>query len=339
MLPGEACSLRRAVIEHEGRRAIAHLGQSEYAFVALVVVISSPRTRTFSPSRAISRRGARMTSRPNLTIVLCTYNRAASLRLTLASLAAQITPATLAWELLVVDNNSTDATPQVVENFKGTTGMPVRSRFVAQQGLSHARTAGVRDAPPAWLAQGSFHGLLAIMDQPTPMDVFNAYRAPCVWGANMAFRREVFDRVGLFDTRRGLVGARRYGGEETELVQRALAEGCRAVYDPSITVWHRIARDRMRIRYLSRVSFDRAECEARVRPSTARLSLLGIPLGLYRAAAANFAYWLTAVTLRRPDTIQRWLDWCAVMGSLWGAWRRRLDRMRTSRHGASSRPL
>jgi glycosyltransferase involved in cell wall biosynthesis len=55
-----------------------------------------------------------MTHHPRVSIVVCTYNKAASLRLTLASLATQVTPPDLAWELLVVDNNSTDATPGVV---------------------------------------------------------------------------------------------------------------------------------------------------------------------------------------------------------------------------------
>lgn len=330
---------------------------------------------------AICDMAATMTGRPDVTIVLCTYNRAASLRLTLASLAAQITPADLTWDLLVVDNNSTDATRRVIDDFIATARMSVRSLFVARQGLSHARNAGVlassgdiigftdddvhtaedwvaniatvmmRDEaeilggrilpawlapPPAWLEHRSFHGMLTIAAQATRVPVPNAHRAPCVWGANMAFRREVFDKVGLFDTRRGLVGTRRYAGEDTELVERALAAGFRAVYDPSIIVWHRIGPDRMRIRYLSHVCFARAEGEARLRPPASRLSLAGIPLGLFRSAVAGFCHWLAAFALRRPDTIQRWLDCCEVLGSIWGTWRR-LERTPTPpRRGVSS---
>jgi GT2 family glycosyltransferase len=320
-----------------------------------------------------------MTNRPDVTIVLCTYNRAASLRLTLASLAAQITPPSLTWDLLVVDNNSTDATHRVIDEFTAAARISVRALFVARQGLSHARNAGVHaspghiigftdddvhaaadwvasiatvmtrddaeilggrilpawhEPPPAWLQHRSFHGMLTIADQATRMPVANAQRAPCVWGANMAFRREVFDKVGLFDTRRGLMGTRRYSGEDTELVERALAAGFRAVYDPSVLVWHRIGPDRMRIRYLSRVCFDRAEGEARIWPPASRLALVGFPLGLFRSAVAGFGHWLAAFALRRPDTIQRWLDCCAVAGSMWGTWRwvagRRLRRVAAS---------
>lgn len=312
-----------------------------------------------------------MTHHPHVSIVVCTYNKAASLRVTLASLAAQVTPPDLVWELLVVDNNSTDATPGVVEEFASSARVPVRAVFVPDQGLSHARNAGLthsrgeliaftdddvhpasdwvariaagmsktgadivggrilpawHEPPPAWLEQRVFHGLLSLMDYTTPADVLNAHRAPCVWGSNMAFRREVFDKVGLFDPRRGIQGTRRYGGEETELVGRALAAGCRAVYDPELVVWHRIGPERMRIRYLSRVAFQRAEGEVRVQPVCTRPSLLGVPLGMYRTTVRHVGRWFTAVVLRRPDTIQRWLDCCRAAGAIWGACRRHVEK-------------
>jgi GT2 family glycosyltransferase len=55
-------------------------------------------------------------------------------------------------------------------------------------------------------------------------------------GANMAFRREAFDRVGLFDER---LGAGTSGcSEDSELWYRLLAEGYRCRYDPSAVVSH-----------------------------------------------------------------------------------------------------
>jgi glucosyl-dolichyl phosphate glucuronosyltransferase len=311
-----------------------------------------------------------MTPRPDVSIVVCTFNRMTSLRRTLASLVAQRTPAGFDWELVVVDNNSADATRAVIAHYVATASLPIRSLFVAKQGLSHARNAGIAqsagavvgftdddvdpapdwvarmhasinatgadvlggrilpawlESPPAWLAQRSFHGLLTIMDHPTAAEIVNAHSVPSVWGANMAFRREVFDKVGVFDTRRGLQGRRRYGGEDTELVGRALAAGCRVAYDPELVVWHRIGRERMRLRYLSRVYFERAEGAVRVRPRVRRPSVLGAPLGMYWATAKHVGRWLGAVALRRPDRIHRWLDCCGAAGSLWGAWASRFQ--------------
>jgi GT2 family glycosyltransferase len=55
-------------------------------------------------------------------------------------------------------------------------------------------------------------------------------------GANMAFRREAFERVGLFDER---LGAGAAGcSEDTELWYRLLAEGLQCRYDPAAVVFH-----------------------------------------------------------------------------------------------------
>ena len=55
-------------------------------------------------------------------------------------------------------------------------------------------------------------------------------------GANMAFRRAAFDRVGLFDER---LGAGTSGcSEDSELWYRLLAEGQRCRYDPGVVVSH-----------------------------------------------------------------------------------------------------
>lgn len=79
----------------------------------------------------------------HVSVVVCTYNRAVSLGRTLEALAGQATPPALAWELVVVDNNSVDATRTLVEAFAATSPMPVRYCFEARQGLSHARNTGI----------------------------------------------------------------------------------------------------------------------------------------------------------------------------------------------------
>ncbi len=81
-----------------------------------------------------------------ISVVICTYNRAHSLTETLASLARMQVPADLSWELLLVDNNSSDGTRAVIEDFARTSGFKVQYVFEAKQGLSHARNAGIRAA-------------------------------------------------------------------------------------------------------------------------------------------------------------------------------------------------
>jgi glycosyltransferase involved in cell wall biosynthesis len=79
----------------------------------------------------------------HVSVVVCTYNRASSLRVTLTALAAQVTPPGLDWELVVVDNDSTDTTRREFETFAATAQIRTRYLSAAPQGLSRARNAGV----------------------------------------------------------------------------------------------------------------------------------------------------------------------------------------------------
>ena len=78
-----------------------------------------------------------------VSVIVCTFNRCASLAETLASLAASEVPEKVEWELLVVDNNSKDGTREVVERFSRSATVKVRYLFEPQQGLSRARNKGL----------------------------------------------------------------------------------------------------------------------------------------------------------------------------------------------------
>lgn len=85
----------------------------------------------------------------DVSVIVCTYNRANSLRETLQALKAQHLPASCECEIIVVDNNSKDATRQVVAEMQH--GWPqLRYEFEGHQGLSHARNHGIT------VAQGEF---------------------------------------------------------------------------------------------------------------------------------------------------------------------------------------
>lgn len=76
-----------------------------------------------------------------VTVAICTRNRCDALERTLRSLAAIVVPSDSSWEIIVVDNASSDATPDVVASFETT--LPVRRVMEARVGLSHARNAAV----------------------------------------------------------------------------------------------------------------------------------------------------------------------------------------------------
>lgn len=81
----------------------------------------------------------------SVTIVICTRNRANHLEATLESLNRLVIPEHLVPELVVVDNGSTDATQEVL-NEPPVENMPVRSVIEPRKGTSRARNTGLREA-------------------------------------------------------------------------------------------------------------------------------------------------------------------------------------------------
>src|SRR5712691_3446735 len=102
-------------------------------------------------------------------------------------------------------------------------------------------------SPPRWLTDNRhLLSLVAIMDfEASRLLALPLEARPQVWGANMAFRRELFEAVGEFDPRRGIVGKKLSRSEDTDLINRALEHGLKIAYDATLTVFHRIGSDRM----------------------------------------------------------------------------------------------
>ena len=93
------------------------------------------------PPKRVS--GRKQNRRPDISVVLPTYNRKEVLRLCLSALALQTLPAEQ-WEVIVVDDGSTDGTKQFYEE----TTFPFSLRCLRQenQGAGAARRAGVETA-------------------------------------------------------------------------------------------------------------------------------------------------------------------------------------------------
>jgi len=79
------------------------------------------------------------------SVIVCTYNRSDLLEGSLRSLAAQDIQKDQ-YEIIVVDNNSSDDTREVVEAFASTSPVRVRYFFEGRQGLSFARNCGIEAA-------------------------------------------------------------------------------------------------------------------------------------------------------------------------------------------------
>lgn len=172
------------------------------------------------------------------SVIICTKNRAQDLRQTLNALAQLPDMSSSDIEVIVVDNGSTDATPDMVRQAEAR--LPVRYVTEARGGQSAARNAGLHHArgefivftdddirpAPAWLAavtaplRAGHADIVAGGIQLAPhlvrpwmearhlgMLAANTHDAPeqikIAIGANMAFHRRVLDKVPGFDVELG----------------------------------------------------------------------------------------------------------------------------------------
>lgn len=194
-------------------------------------------------------------AKPSVSIVICTFNRAAFLKALIESIAREWTDR-LDAELIVVDNNCTDDTPAVVASFKGRTPEP-RHIVETKQGLSHARNSGADAATKDYILyldddakltdaylerleivlrrfQPDLFGgpVLPMFDRPLPPwfnpqsevrqfePISGFTKTGSVSGGNFGIRRDLVARLGGFNTALGMTGDTQAFGEDREMVER-----------------------------------------------------------------------------------------------------------------------
>lgn len=202
---------------------------------------------------------------PPVAVVVPTRNRHGLLSRLIAHLEQQ--RGVDGFEVIVVDDSSTDRTPRVLEELAGSSPLEIRvARTASPSGPAAARNIGWRltRAPliaftdddcrpePGWLA-----GLLASIDGADIVQGRTAVdpdeergRGPFTqivwvdgWSAqfetsNVAYRRTVLERLGGFDES---FGADSYG-EDVDLGWRAIESGARTVFTGDAVVVHDVKR-------------------------------------------------------------------------------------------------
>ncbi|MFC1924387.1 glycosyltransferase family 2 protein [Chloroflexota bacterium] len=93
-----------------------------------------------------------------------------------------------------------------------------------------------------------------------------------VTGSNMAFRSEVYQKIGFWETSLGAINGKSRGGEEANICLRIKAgiEGSLIIYEPKAVVHHRIAPARATLWHLFRYCRDEGFNRAKMRKATAR---------------------------------------------------------------------
>ena len=79
-----------------------------------------------------------------ITLLICTHDNAAVLEKAFESIARQRVAAGVGWDVLVVDNNCTDHTGEVVRRYQSDPRMPpLRLEWERRQGVGYARKTGL----------------------------------------------------------------------------------------------------------------------------------------------------------------------------------------------------
>ncbi|MGH9642977.1 MAG: glycosyltransferase family 2 protein [Terriglobales bacterium] len=131
-------------------------------------------------------------------------------------------------------------------------------------------------SPPRWLALrgpwGQGGPLCALFDMGDTPGQLNG-EPP--YGANMAFRKEMFEKYGVFRTDLGHCGGGLIGNDDTEFGRRLMAGGERLCYEPFAVVYHSIPAERLNKRYFRAWWF--AFGRAQIREKGPRTRVCGIP--------------------------------------------------------------
>ena len=201
-----------------------------------------------------------------VSVVIPAYNEERYLGRCLEALRAQSYPASQ-FEIIVVDNASTDATAEIARRFKTRivrephkgVARARQTGFEAARGEVIASTDADTQVPPYWLARivGHFQANPALGGVYGPVYWYDGrphekiiMRYPVTWalmisnqvgrtlwvGSNFAVRRDLFWQVGGFDIER-------LSGEDIDLSRR-LRRVARILFDPDLIVYASARRAR-----------------------------------------------------------------------------------------------
>jgi glycosyltransferase involved in cell wall biosynthesis len=135
---------------------------------------------------------------------------------------------------------------------------------------------------PAWL-QDELLGFLGRLDHGNAACRLTRPDTP-IFGGNFAFRRDVFKRIGAFDTALGRKGAANTGGEDTEIYRRLIASACTVWWVPDAIIHHRIQVNKLRRGYFLDLHFRQGRTEGtRKRGCASRLPPAYLAPQLWRA--------------------------------------------------------
>jgi len=153
-------------------------------------------------------------------------------------------------------------------------------------------------------------------------------------GANMSFRREVFDKIGLFDPALD-VGTPSCGGGDIEMFHRLVAQGHMLVYEPNMLIWH---KHREQIPALRKQIYDNGRsfgCYLMTCYRHRSVSLFSI----VKFLLVNYlSFWILKNLIHPPRQLPRYMPIIELYGMLTSPFAYRASQIRAKEIAANNPP-
>jgi hypothetical protein len=211
----------------------------------------------------------------DISVIIATFNRCFELDQLLNKLEEQTDTEYIKWEILVIDNGSSDNTMNVCEKYMMLDPLKIRYYFEKSKGKSKALNQGIHLAKGEILA---FTDDDCIPDKTWICSVANEFKSdqsisviggrvelynkldwdittvyhnnkmeindlhqlfpPLIIGCNMAIKRQVIRDVGCFDPLLGPGSKINAISEDVDILYRIIKNGYKVVYSPKVLVLH-----------------------------------------------------------------------------------------------------
>ncbi len=248
-----------------------------------------------------------MSKNPEISVAVCTYNRADILPKCLESLADQTADSEL-FEVLIIDNNSTDDTKKIALDFCEKHNN-FRYIFEEKQGLSHARNRAINEAKGIYIAyidddaiadKEWVEKISSVIQNNKDIAAFGGKILPWYntekpkwfkdefglhsWGdkhlqlslqnypfglsgSNMIFKKDILEKYNGFSAEYGMTGNKIAFGEESLLFNKMLKNKENIQYFPEIFVYHLVSDKSYSLKEAFKRSIQNGKAIAQIRGS------------------------------------------------------------------------
>lgn len=253
-----------------------------------------------------------------ISVIIATYNRSQSLKRTLESFKDLLIPEGITWEIIIIDNNSTDNTKKTVEEFMTKTSLNIIYIHENKQGKPFALNRGLM------IAKGKIFAFTdddVIVDRNWLYNIIKAFdttNATCLGGKVLPswakgppawLTPELYGCIALLDMgdeykkiTEPVFGGVNMAikadffkksnftfntkflkrGEDTDLLEKLLENNEPVYYCPDMLIYHCIPNERMKKSYFRKWKFDQGKFRAHYTEINSYKNIFGIPLFIIR---------------------------------------------------------